>query len=84
MKFTVRNTKRNLKNAKIEELYGNLTYKLSKSGKMIIIDANGSSFPYLTTPAQFKKALDFYKKKQIDDLLQKGHENNKTIQKLAS
>lgn len=59
MTFKVRNTEANLRNAELETVNGNLTYELSKSGRMIIINANESCFPYLTTAKQFRKALSF-------------------------
>lgn len=59
MEFKVRNTAANLRNAKDEESRRTLEYKLNKSGKMIIINANNLNFPYLTRVSQWKKVLGF-------------------------
>ena len=59
MTFSVKNTEANFINAEANTLRGDMTFKVSKSGKMLIIEPATQCFPYLINAKQFRKALSF-------------------------
>ena len=59
MTFLVKNTEANFINAEANTLRGDMSFEVSKSGRMLIIEPVTQCFPYLTNEKQFRKALNF-------------------------